>query len=131
MHGCDTMLVEHLDPMLLCQVRPELAVLRIGPAILEQFPSETADRLRPAPIDGDQSAAGHAAQPPARLDHENAAPLAGGGDTLLRTNNGWDTASNAAQVSAAAASVGAFPFPAGSPDAAILGTPEQVRLARA
>jgi hypothetical protein len=77
----------------------------------------------------DQSAAGHAAQPPARLDHENAAPLAGGGDTLLRTNNGWDTAANAAQVSAAAASVGAFP--AGSPDAAILGTPEQVRLARA
>jgi hypothetical protein len=47
-------------------------------------------------------------------------------DTLVRANDGWDAvpAAASAQLATAAANIGAFPFPPGSPDAAILATLE-------
>ena len=40
----------------------------------------------------------------------------------IDTNVGWDTAANAADVAAATIAVGAFEFPAGSADSALLVT---------
>ena len=43
------------------------------------------------------------------------------GTVQMQTNAGWGTgASTSAQISAAAAQVGAFPFPSGSKDSAVL-----------
>jgi hypothetical protein len=40
--------------------------------------------------------------------------------TVVASNTGWSTATNAAQIPAAALVAGAFPFPAGSTDSALL-----------
>jgi DNA/RNA endonuclease G (NUC1) len=44
------------------------------------------------------------------------------GSTVIGSNAGWSTATNAAAIAASAGSSGAFPFPAGSADSAILTT---------
>ncbi len=44
----------------------------------------------------------------------------GGSDFLVRDNDDWQTGNDGAQLSDAAAKAGAFPFPAGSRDAAML-----------
>ncbi len=44
------------------------------------------------------------------------------GDTLIAANDDWSAATNAAEVAAAAARTGAFPFAAGARDAALLTT---------
>jgi len=46
--------------------------------------------------------------------------LADGSGNTIASNTGWSTSSNAAQIAAEAKAVGAFAFPAGSPDSAIL-----------
>ena len=44
------------------------------------------------------------------------------GDTVIATNDDWSASSGAAEIGAAAARTGAFPFAAGSRDAALLAT---------
>jgi hypothetical protein len=46
--------------------------------------------------------------------------LADGAGNTIASNTGWSTSTNAAQIAAAANAAGAFAFPAGSPDSAIL-----------
>ena len=78
--GGDAVLVEDFDAVRLREVGEQAAVLRIGETVFEDFFRGAAGGFGAAPVDVDEAAAGHAAEPAAGLDHEDAAALAGGGD---------------------------------------------------
>ena len=79
------MLVEDFNAVLLREVGEHAAVLRIGEAVFEDFFGRATGGLRAAPIDVNQAAAGHAAEPTTGFDDEYATAFTssgdGGGDT--------------------------------------------------
>ena len=74
------MFVEDFDAVLLREVGEHAAVLRIVEPVFEDFFRGTARGFGAAPVDVNESAPGHPAEPTAGLDHEDTAALARGGD---------------------------------------------------
>ena len=74
------MLVEDFNAVLLREVGEHATVLRIGEAVFEDFFGRATGGLRAAPINVNQAAAGHAAEPTTGFDDEHATAFTSGGD---------------------------------------------------